>query len=424
MVEKTKYLIIGTSHAGLSAAEEIRIHDRKGFLTMVTMEDTLPYSPTILPYIVSGRVRPDQVILRDEDYFKKNKIHFIKGKAVTAVDPSSSATVLSDGDKIVYEKLLIATGSEPLIPKVENLENVPFLELRMMKDALDHLRVMKKTKSALVMGTGLVGIHTAENFVERGIHVDVVRARPKKNPRILPNYFDEDCSRLIQDVFESHGVDFYLKNYAVRAECEADKFVLDLVDGKKLEGDLFLVCTGIEARSGIVANTEIETDQGILVDRKMKTSVDNVWAAGDVAQAHDFFSQDRILNAILPDAVIQGKIAGAAMSGGKLDEDYVGGISMNTFNYFGNRAFSVGIHTPWNDKEYEINKTVLPKAGFYQKMVFQGSVLVGMSAVNSNLDPGIVLNLIKRKVDLKDETISLISNPLNASRRLMWKHWR
>lgn len=421
---KTKYLIIGTSHAGLSAAEEIRIHDKKGHLIMVTMEDSLPYSPTILPYIISERVRPEQVILRDEVYFKKNNIHFIKDKAVTNIDPSSSAAVLSDGEKIIYEKLLIATGSEPLVPEVENLENVPFLELRMMKDALDHLKVMKNARYALVMGTGLVGMHTAENFVERGMHVDVVRARPKKNPRILPNYFDEDCSRLIQTVFESHGVDFYLENYAVRTDYEANKFVLALADGKKLEGDLFLVCTGVEARVGIVADTAVEMDQGILVDRKMKTSVNNIWAAGDVAQAYDFFSQDKILNAILPDAVIQGKIAGAAMSGGKLDEDYAGGISMNTFNFFGNRAFSVGIHTPWDDREYTINKIVLPKAGFYQKMVFQGDVLVGMSAVNSNLDPGIVLNLIKRKVDLTDETVGLINNPLNASRRLMWKHWR
>lgn len=421
---RTKYLIIGSSHAGVSAAEEIRAHDRKSLLTMVTMEEILPYSPTILPYIISEKVQPDQVKLRDEDYFKKHNINFIKGKAVTSVDHKESTAILSDGSEIHYKKLLIATGSEPMIPQVENLTNVAFLRLRGMSDALEHLKVLKKAKSALVMGTGLVGMHTAKNFVEKGMHVDVVRSRPKKNPRILPNYFDEDCSRLIQSVFESYGVNFYLENYAVQADCSDKKFILTLYDGKKLKGDLLLVCTGITPRVDFLAETEIDIDQGITVDNRMKTSVANIWAAGDVAQADDFFSQEKILNAILPDAVLQGKIAGADMSGGRLYSDYIGGISMNTFNFFGHRALSVGIHTPWDDKEYVINKTVLPEANFYQKMVFQGNVLVGMSTVNSNLDPGIVLNLIKRKVDLKEEQIDFICNPVNMSRRLMWKNWR
>lgn len=421
---RTKYLIIGSSHAGLSAAEEIRIHDKKSHITMITMENILPYSPTILPYIISEKVHSDQVRLRDEDYFKKNKINFIRRKAVTSVDPKPSLAFLSDGTKIHYKKLLIATGSEPTIPLVENLTDVPFLRLRVMSDAMEHLKAMKNAKSAVVMGTGLVGMHAAENFVDKEMYVDIVRARPKKNPRMLPNYFDEDCSRLIQDVFESHGVNFYLENYAVRVDYARNKFIITLLDGKKLKGDLLLVCTGINPRMSILAGSDVQVDQGILVDSKMKSSVDNIWAAGDVAQAHDFFSREKILNAILPDAILQGKIAGAAMSGGRLDSDYIGGISMNTFNFFGHRAFSVGIHTPWDDAEYVINKTVLPSKNFYQKMVFQENVLVGMSAVNSNLDPGIVLNLIKRKVDLTEDQVDFICNPTNMSRRLMWKHWR
>lgn len=423
---KTEYFIIGSSHAGLAAAEEIRTNDKKGLITMVTMENTFPYSPTILPYIISEKVLPDQVKLRDEDYFKKSKINFIKGKAVALVDLKASTAILSDESEVHYEKLLLATGSDPLIPNVENLTNVPFLRLRVMSDALEHLKVIEKVKSAIVMGTGLVGMHAAENFFQKGINVDVVRARPKKKPRILPNYFDEECSRLIQNVFESHGVNFYLENYAVRADYAQNKFIITLYDGKELKGDLLLVCTGIKPRVELLADSDVEIDQGVMVDRKMKTSVDNIWAAGDVAQADDFFSKEKILNCILTDAVLQGKIAGASMSDGRLDSDYIGGISMNTFNFFGNRAFSIGVHTPApeDNEEHVINKTVLPKVNFYQKMIFRGAVLVGMSAVNSNLDPGIVLNLIKRKVDLKEEHVEFICNPVNIGRRLMWKFWR
>jgi phenylglyoxylate dehydrogenase epsilon subunit len=421
---KTEYLIVGSSHAGLAAADEIRMNDDAGSLAMVTMEDLLPYSPTVLPYIISGKVSAPQIYLRDAEYFRTRKIDFVRGKAVTRVDPETREVMLSDGSRIRYEKLLIATGAEPTIPRVENLGQVPFLELRTMSDALRHLDVIPRARSAMVMGTGLVGMHAAENFVHKGMHVDVLRARAKKDPRIMPNYFDEECSGMIQKVFESHSVDFYLTDHAVRVVHGGGEFTATLSSGKALKAEMLLVCTGIRPRTEFLSHSNVKVDEGILVDRKMRTSGDQIWAAGDVAQAEDFFGPSKILNAILPDAVVQGKIAGADMSGGRLDSDYVGGISMNTFNFFGNRAFSIGINDSEDGKTYRIEKTVSPSANVYQKMVFQGNVLVGMTAINSNLDPGIIMNLIKGRVDLEETCPEFVGNPFNMSRRLMWKLWR
>src|SRR4030043_1328384 len=110
---KTDYLIIGSSHAGLAAADEIRMNDDAGSFTMVTMEDLLPYSPTVLPYIISGKVSVPQIYLRDAEYFRTQRIDFVKGKAVTRVDPEAQAAMPSDGRQIRYEKLLVATGAEP-----------------------------------------------------------------------------------------------------------------------------------------------------------------------------------------------------------------------------------------------------------------------------------------------------------------------
>jgi len=421
----TKYLIIGSSHAGLSAAEEIRVHDHQGSLVMVTMENTLPYSPTVLPYIVSGKVTADQVVLREEKDFREKKIRFLREKIVTSVDAGTCEASLSDGERIRYEKLLIATGAEPVTPQVDNLHNVPFLELRTMTDALRHREALQKAKRCIVMGTGLVGMHAAENFVQKGLQVQVVRARAKKNPRILPNYFDGECAGIIQDVFESHGVDFHLTNHAVRVTHEKGEILVTLHDGGELRADMLLVCTGMRPRTEFLTTGDVEIDQGILVNSRMKTSVDNIWAAGDVAQGDDFFGSAKILNAILPDAVLQGKISGADMAGGRLDQDYEGGISMNTFNFFGNRAFSVGMHSVREGSDpTSVDKTVLPSARVYQKMIFEGDVLVGVSAINTDLDPGIVMNLIKARAALKDERAELVSNPVHVSRRLMWKLWR
>jgi phenylglyoxylate dehydrogenase epsilon subunit len=417
---KTEYLIIGSSHAGLAAADEIRMNDDAGSLAMVSMEDLLPYSPTILPYIISGKVSAPQIYLRDAEYFRTQRIDFVKGKAVTRVNPETQEVMLSNGSRIHYEKLVVASGAEPTIPRVENLDQVPFLKLRTMADALRHLDVIPRARSAIVVGAGLVGMHAAENFVHRGMHVDVL----EKDPRIMPNYFDEECSGIIQKVFESHGVNFYLSDHAVRVAYEGGEFTATLSSGKALRAEMLLVCTGMKPRTEFLSNSGVKVDEGILVDRKMKTSVDHIWAAGDVAQAEDFFSSSKILNAILPDAVLQGKIAGADMSGGRLDSDYVGGISMNTFNFFENRAFSIGVNHSENGEKYRIEKAISPLASVYQKVVLQGNVLVGMTAINSNLDPGIIMNLIKGRVDLGEDCPEFVGNPFNMSRRLMWKFWR
>ena len=228
---QTKYLIVGSSHAGLSAADEIRLHDGNGPITMVTMEDCLPYSPTILPYIVAGRVTPQSMRLRDSAYFASHQISFVQGRAVVAVDAARSVATLSDGSLIGYESLLVATGAAPVVPRVENLDQVPYLKLRTMADALEHLEAIPGRRAAIVMGTGLVGMHAAETFAERGMQVSVIRARAKRNPRILPNYFDEACAGMIQRVFEAHGVRFFLEHHALGVGYEGTQFVVPLSDG-------------------------------------------------------------------------------------------------------------------------------------------------------------------------------------------------
>ena len=106
-MSKTKYLIIGSSHAGLSALDAIRIQDSEGGITLVTREEHLPYSPTILPYVVSGEVKPDKVFLRYEDDLDRYGVTFKRGTKVVGVDPSAKTVTLDSKENIAYEKLLL-----------------------------------------------------------------------------------------------------------------------------------------------------------------------------------------------------------------------------------------------------------------------------------------------------------------------------
>ena len=135
-MQQTQYLIVGASHAALAAVQAIRMHDESCSVTVISKDDALPYSPTVLPYVVSGRSDPQKVFLRNEDYFLQHKVDYLKGVSVTGVAASDNRVSLSNGERIGYEKLLLATGAAPQLPPIPGLNTVQFHVLRSLDDAV------------------------------------------------------------------------------------------------------------------------------------------------------------------------------------------------------------------------------------------------------------------------------------------------
>jgi phenylglyoxylate dehydrogenase epsilon subunit len=146
----------------------------------------------------------------------------------------------------------------------------------------------------------------------------------------------------------------------------------------------------------------------VLVDEHMRTNVANIWAAGDVAQARGFFTPDRIINGILPDAVDQGRIAGMAMADDPGTKDYAGGVPLNTYSFFGQHAVSVGVHEGALEQSgVEVQKQMDAGQNRYLKIVLKDRRLAGIFGVNAAFDPGIMWELIRRAID-----IMVKSNPV------------
>ncbi|NOR15761.1 MAG: NAD(P)/FAD-dependent oxidoreductase, partial [Candidatus Aminicenantes bacterium] len=186
MMSYSKYLIVGCSHAGLSALDAIRIRDREGSVTMLTREGYLPYSPTILPYVVAGQSSPNKIYLRYEGELKRLAVTFRQEAEVVSVDPVAHEVTLNSGKKLGYGKLLLVTGAEPVVPSVKGLKSVPYQVLRTLEDAMRLRRIMRKAKSAIVLGAGLIAMHAVENLAKAGKTVTVV-----VRSRMLRGYFDE-----------------------------------------------------------------------------------------------------------------------------------------------------------------------------------------------------------------------------------------
>src|SRR3974390_3710222 len=237
---QSKYLIVGSSHAALEAAAAIRMFDTSGGLTLLTRDTHLPYSPTILPYVVSGRSQLDNVMLRDAGYLRDNAIDFVSGAGVASVDPAQSTVRLASGETWQYERLLIATGAAPSLPKIAGLADVPFHVLRSLDDAVGLRKAMQQANSALVLGSGLIAMHAAENMAKAGIKVTVVELQP----HALSTYFEPNASAIIERAFTKHGVRMLMGRTLASVVRVGEGVAAKLDDDTVVDADLPLVRTG------------------------------------------------------------------------------------------------------------------------------------------------------------------------------------
>jgi phenylglyoxylate dehydrogenase epsilon subunit len=337
------------------------------------------------------------------------------------VNAGQSAVELADGTEIGFDKLLLATGAAPLLPAIPGLAALRFHVLRTLSDALALRKALPRVKRAVVLGGGLIGMHAAENLAKGGVKVSVVELQP----HVLSGYFDAEASAMIEKVFAANGVRLLTGARVAALAAEGEGCRATLADGTELEADLLLVATGVAPVTDFLEGSGVETERGVLVDEHMRTNIANIWAAGDVAQARGFFTDDRIINGILPDAVDQGRIAGMAMAEDPGTKSYAGGVPLNTYSFFGQHAVSVGVHEgSLAQTGVEVQKQVDAAHERYLKIVLKDNRLAGIFGVNSAFDPGIMWELILRATDLGEEKLAFLRAPQDTARALMSKNWR
>jgi phenylglyoxylate dehydrogenase epsilon subunit len=292
--------------------------------------------------------------------------------------------------------------------------------LRSLDDALALRAAATNGRRAVVLGAGLVGMHAAENLAQAGLAVTVIEA----HDQVLPAYFDAVAAGMIARAFAKAGVTLLMGRRLEAAAAKGDGCRLTLSDGAAVEADLLVVATGVRPETTYLGAAGVDTDRGILVDERMRTSVAGIWAAGDVAQARDFYGPGKRVNGILPCAVEQGRIAGRDMAGDAEVKPFPGGVPINTYRFFGRRAVAVG--DPVAEAEAGASVTVRhdPKAGRYLKLVTNDGRLRAIACVDQPIDAGIMWQLILRRVDLTPMMDDFLADPVKTGRLLMSRIWR
>lgn len=392
------YLIIGNCAAGIGALEAIRRVDREGDVTIVTAEPYHAYSRPLITYLLGGKVDEAQMPYRPKDFYEQMRARVMLGTRVEEIDPTRARVRTSAGEELAYDKLLIATGGQPILPPdVPGLDAQGVFTFTTWDDARAMASYIKDTaaRSAVVIGGGLIGLKTVEALVALKIETTVVELAE----RVLAITLDEQASAMAAGALEKAGVKLLCSTTVKEVLTKAGKVTgVRLADGQELACDLVVVAIGVRPRLELAKSAGLKTGRGIVVNETMATSADGIWAAGDVAEALEIISGERRPVPIWPVAYRQGAVAGTLMAGG--EDRYEGAIAMNSVEICGLPTISAGLTSPTGEG-YRILTHLDESRGRYKKLVVDPEGrLVGYVLVGQVERAGILTALITRRVDV------------------------
>ncbi len=395
-----KYLIIGNSAAAVGAVEAIRRNDKGNSITIISDEPHHVYSRPLISYLLAGHTKEDKMYYRDKNFYKENNVETVFNKRVTGVDTKKKQVILDNkgqgargkGQAIEYDKLLIATGGTPFVPPIKGKDRKNVYTFTKWSDAEEIIKISKKVQKAVVIGAGMIGLKAIEGLNAIGIDVTVVELAPE----VLSRALDKDASRIVQRKMEEAGVEVITNNEVVEITGKGNVATgVVLRDKKKIKCDLVIVAIGVIPNTGFLKESGIKITRGVVVDERMETNVKGVYAAGDVAEALNMLTNEKMPIPIWPLAYRQGVIAGDNMSGGSLV--YKGGFPMNSIEFPGAPTISIGIIEPRGEGYESIIKNDAAN-GNYKRIIIKNERLVGAILVGDDVDrAGILTGLIKEQ---------------------------
>lgn len=380
-----RYVIIGSSAAGINGAREIRSIDKEASIILISRDEQI-YSRCILHHYLGNQRTARELNFAEEDFDKKYQAEWKKGTKVTGLDVHKKAVFTDKQETIFYDKLLIATGSHTFMPPIPNLDQaVNVVGFRNLED-MDRIKELVKTrKNVVVMGAGLVGLDCTCGLLELSITPVIV----EMGPRLLNRQLDKRAARTYEEALEKKKVKQYYNTAVKSVELNCDKEIekIQLSTEETIPCDLLILTAGVRPNVDFLKGSPLKIDkQGLWYDELGQTSVEDIYGAGDVSGKAP----------IWPVAVKEGIIAGSNMAGvEKRMTDFFS--SKATMNFQGIPTMSLGCVEPENSG-YEIE--IEDKEGTYKKIIHKNGKITGAILQGDLSYGGILQQLIACKIDV------------------------
>jgi len=272
-----RIVIVGGGGAGFAAADMLRRQKYEGDIVMLSSDDAPPVDrPNLSKDYLAGSAPEEWVPLRDGGFYSENAIDLRLNAAVTGINVGSREVSLANGDKVRFDRLLLATGAEPVRASIPGATPSDVLVLRSLSDSRAIIERAKTARRAVVLGASFIGLEVAASLRARDIEVHVVAPEERPMERIL----GLDLGRFVQSLHQQHGVVFHLRETVSGLEGKR----IRLAGGSVLEADLIVAGMGVRPRLELAETAGLKVDRGVIVDAYLETSSPGIFAAGDIAR--------------------------------------------------------------------------------------------------------------------------------------------
>jgi len=312
MTRDRTFVIVGAGLAGAKAAETLRLEGFDERLVLIGAEEQRPYErPPLSKDYLRGECERDKLYVHSERFYAEHEIELRRDRTAVSLDASNNALVLDDGERLRYDRLLLATGAEPRTLSIPGAELDGVLHLRTVEDSDALRRRLERGGAVVVIGAGWIGTEVAASARQRGLDVTVIHPHTVPLERVL----GVEVGNVYRDLHAEHGVRM-LPETSVAA-FEGDRVVerVRTADGRALECDFVVVAVGAQPRVGVAAGAGLTIDNGIRVDEYLHATAPGVFAAGDVANAHHRYYGEPVRVEHWANALHQGPAAARNMLG-------------------------------------------------------------------------------------------------------------
>ena len=369
--EKIRLVIVGNQAAGTAAAEAARKRNKVAEITVIAKEKYPGYYRPLLTKKMKNALNDKAFYLKDEKWYTENKINLITGHEVIGIDKSRRTVTLNNFNELEYDKLILATGADSFIPPFEGSTLPGVLGLRNIDDVNRIEEKVETAKSAIVIGGGVLGLEAAWALKIKGLDVQIIELMD----RIFPRQLDLDGSALLEEKIKDTGIALHLSEMVDKIS-KGNSLTVHTKSGKSFDTDFVVVSAGIRSNSALAEKIGLETNRGITVNEFMQTSDENIYAAGDCA------NYDNINFALWPEAMDQGKVAGANAIGDNLTYK-----SISPAVFF--KGMNTGVYSVGELNDFE-NEYTFKEDTSYKKLFFKENKIVG----------GILINDVSKAVSL------------------------
>lgn len=396
-----RLVVIGNGMAGARLVSEVRARDRQIKITVFGAEDRQPYNRVLLSNVVAGTATPEQVRLLDPTWYAEHGVTAHLGVPVVAIDRETKSVLTADGLRTPYDVLVLATGSEPVVPRVPGVARA--IAFRTLDDCDRILQAAAVARSAVVVGGGLLGIEAARGLAGRGVPVTLVHLAG----HLMDRQLDAEAGLMLERTLTGLGVRIRTGASVTAVHDDA----VELTDGTRLDADLVVLACGVRPVTRLAADAGLAVERGVVVDDELRTDDPSIFAIGECAQHNG-----RLYGLVAP-AWEQASVVADLITGTDKNARYRGSRLVTRLKAKSVELAAMGeTHVDEDaDPEAEVVRFSHRARGTYRKLVIRDGRLVGAILLGETAVVGTLTQLFDRGTPLPGDRAGLLFPGLHTA---------